>query len=71
MITDTSTYNTTILVSFETQKVTFNDSYKVYLKDKKYGKVYIVYEENKEDYMANASFTKTRKTEFVIESKKD
>ena len=40
----------------------------VYLKDKEYGEVYIVYEKNIEDYMVNANSTKIGKTEFIMES---
>ena len=61
-------YNTTILASGGSEGIVFDDKYKVYLKDKEYGDVYIVYEENIEDYMVNASFTKIGKTEFIIES---
>ena len=61
-------YNTTILVSGGHSGLTFDDKYKVYLKDEKYGEVYIVYEKNIEDYMVNARFIKTGKTEFIIES---
>ncbi len=63
-----TSYNTTIMVSNGSEGIVFDNNYKVYLKDKEYGKVYIVYEENIEDYMVNADFTKTGKTEFIIES---
>lgn len=66
--TEKTTYNTTILVSGGGAGIIFDDSYKVYLSDEKYGKVYIVYEENIEDYMVNAEFKKIGKTEFIIES---
>lgn len=59
-------YNTTILVNGEEFK--FDDTYKVYLTDESYGKLSIVYEENIEDYMVNAKFRKTGKTQVVLES---
>ena len=63
-----STYNTTVLVSGGGAGITFDDTYTVSLKDDKYGKLYIVYEENIEDYMVNAEFSKTGKTEFTLTS---
>ena len=57
-----SYYNTTILASGST--ITFDDTYK----DEEYGKVFIVYEENIEDYMVNAEFSKTGHTELIVES---
>ncbi len=62
-----SMYNTTILIS-SPEKVIFDNTYKVSLEDEKYGKVFIVYEKNIEDYMVNAEFNKTGKTKFIIES---
>jgi len=67
-ISNKQVYNTTILVSSGSSGIVFDDTYKVSLKDSKYGKVYIVYEKNIEDYMVNAEFTKTGETEFIIES---
>ena len=61
-------YNTTILISGGESGTIFNDTYKVYLKDEEFGKVFITYEKNIEDYMVNAEFKKTGKTEFIIES---
>ena len=61
-------YNTTILVSGGSEGVIFDNSYNAYLKDDKYGKVYITYDNNINDYMLNASFIKTGTTEFVLES---
>lgn len=61
-------YNTTIMVSNGAEGIVFDNNYKVYLKDKDYGDVYIEYEKHIEDYMVNANFTKTGKTEFIIES---
>ena len=46
----------------------FDDTYKVYLKDKSYGELSIGYEEGLEDYLINADFRKIGKTEFTIEA---
>ena len=44
----------------------FDDTYKVKLKDKKYGTVNIVYVESIEDYMIEANFKKEGKTELYL-----
>lgn len=59
-----SVYNTTILVNGEEHH--FDDTYTVYLKDESFGKLYIVYEDAIEDYMVNAEFRKSGKTEVVL-----
>lgn len=61
-------YNTTILVNNGSYEVTFDNTYKVYLTDESFGKVYIKYDENLKDYMVNAEFVKLGKTDFVVES---
>ena len=61
-------YNTTVLVSGGKYEVTFDNKYNVYLKNTKYGKVYIEYNEALEDYMVNAEFTHGGKTELILES---
>ena len=61
-------YNTTILVSGGSQEVVFDNNYKVYLSDENYGKVYIKYDQNIEEYMVDAEFTKLGKTEVTLES---
>ena len=63
-----STYDTTILSNGGSLNATFDDSYSAYLEDESYGRLKIVYEENIEDYMLQASFTKTGKTRVVLES---
>ena len=63
-----SVYNTTIFVNGENYK--FDDKYKVYLTDESFGKVYIVFEKNIDDYMVNAEFKKAGKAELVLESPK-
>lgn len=62
------TYNTTLLTSNGEDKVYFDDKYKVYFSDDSYGKAYIVYEKNIEDYMINVEFSKLGKTQLIIES---
>lgn len=64
---DRTTYNTTLLVNGGEAGATFNDSYKVYLEDNKYGKVYIKYDENLEEYLIQAEFSKGGKTNLILE----
>lgn len=66
-LTNKSGYNTTILVNGGEAGAVFDDSYNVYLEDSKYGKVYIEYDESLEDYKINAEFTRTGKTNLIIE----
>lgn len=67
--TSSHTYNTSLLLSGgETTGIEYDDSYKVYLEDEKYGEVYIDYEESIECYLVKASFKKTGKTGIVLES---
>ena len=61
-----STYKTTLFTNGEEHN--FDNTYKAYLTDESFGKIYIVYEENIEDYMLNAEFKKAGKTEFILES---
>jgi hypothetical protein len=61
-----SYYNTTILVNGGSLKAEFDDSYSVRLEDESYGKVFIVYEKNIEDYMVNAEFSKTGSTKLIL-----
>ncbi len=63
-----SVYNTTIFVNGEEHK--FDNTYKVYLTDESFGKVYIVFEKDIDDYMVNAEFKKAGKAELVLESPK-
>ena len=59
-------YNTIILHNGDEYK--FDDSYNVYLVDKKYGDLSIEYDARFEDWALHADFKKAGKTEFVIES---
>ena len=60
-------YNTTILVNGGEKGASFDDTYNVYLEDQSYGKVYIIKDQNLDDYMINAEFKKTGKTNVIIE----
>jgi len=59
-------YSTDILSNGENYH--FDDTYKVYLVDEKYGKLSIKYETGIDDYMVHAEFKKAGKTEFILES---
>ena len=59
-------YSTEILANGE--KYQFDDSYKVYLVDKKFGELSIKYEQGIEDWVVHAEFKRAGKTEFVLES---
>ena len=61
-------YKTDILSNGWSLGVTFDDNYKVYLKDERFGKVYIRFENWIEDYMVWAEFKKAWKTEFILEN---
>lgn len=61
-------YNTTVFVSGGEAGITFDDSYKFYLKDDKYGDLHVTYNENIQDYVVNAEFKKTGKTEIIVET---
>ncbi len=61
-------YNTTLLVSGGSLNAEFDDTYKVYLEDESFGRVYIVYEKNIEDYMVNAELRKTGETKLILEA---
>ena len=61
-------YNTTILVSGGSMEVNFDDTYKAYLTDEKYGDLYFKYETGIEEWALNANFKKTGKTEVVLEA---
>ena len=63
-IMNPSIYSTDILINGEKYK--FDDNYKVYLTDNKYGKLSIRYENGIEDWMIHAEFKQAGKTEFVL-----
>ena len=59
-------YSTDILSTNDEYQ--FDDSYKVYLIDKKYGDLSIKYESGVESWFVHAEFKRAGKTEFVLES---
>ena len=59
-------YSTILL--YNGDEYQFDDSYNVYLVDKKYGDLSIEYDARFEDWALHADFKKAGKTEFVIES---
>lgn len=62
-----TTYNTTILVNGGEAGAVFDDSYKVYLENSKFGTVYIEYNEAIEEFMVNAKFNRAGKTNVILE----
>lgn len=56
------------MILFGGDKYEFDDSYKVYLTDKKYGDLSIRYEDALDGWMVYAEFKKAGKTEFVLEA---
>ena len=60
-------YKTTILVNGGNMGITFDNTYRAYLTDEKYGKLHIEYEDGLEDWTLNANFKKAGKTEVVLE----
>lgn len=59
-------YSTDILYNGDNYH--FDDSYKVYLIDKKYGDLSVKYEPGIEDWLIHADFKKAGKTEIILES---
>ena len=66
-LTNNTVYNTTVLVNGGSEGAVFDDSYNVYLEDESFGKVHIIKDENIEDYMVNAEFKKSGKTNLILE----
>ena len=61
-------YKTVIMTNGGKLNAHFDDTYRAYLSDPKYGTLSIVYDENLEDYTLVSGFRKAGKTEMVIES---
>ena len=59
-------YSTDVLLDGENRK--FDDTYKVYFKDDKYGDLSIRYIESIESWSVHADFVRAGKTEFILES---
>lgn len=66
-LSNNTTYKTTVLVNGGSAEAVFNDSYTVYLEDKSFGDVKIVYTESLEDYTVEAEFKKAGKTNLILE----
>lgn len=64
--TNPPVYSTDILSSGDEYQ--FDDTYKVYLKDNKYGKLNFNYDDSDESWIIHADFKKGGKTEFVLEA---
>ena len=62
-----TTYNTTVLINGGESGAVFDDSYKVYLEDNKFGNVHIEYDEGLEDYKIDAEFNRAGKTNLILE----
>ena len=66
-LTNNTVYNTTVLVNGGSAGAFFDDNYNVYLEDDSLGKVFIVKDQNIEEYMVNAEFKKAGKTNLILE----
>ena len=67
-ITNNNVYNTIVLVNDGSAGAIFDDSYKVYLEDESFGRVYIEKNESLDDYVVNAEFKKAGKTNIILEN---
>ena len=65
VILDRPTYEPSIRCSSEENP--YNENYKVYLEDKKYGEVFLKYEERIDAYCLQGKFIKSGKTKLTIE----
>lgn len=63
-------YDTILLVNNGSYEVSFDENCKVSLDNDHLGKVYIAYNENLEDYVVNAEFTKAGETNLILEDAK-
>ena len=68
-VTNYKTYDTTILTSDSEKDIGFDDSYKAYLENDKYGSLDINYDEDLEAYKIDAKFKRAGKTNLVLEDK--
>ena len=60
-------YDTVPLVNGGSDGAVFDDTYKVYLEDKRFGDVAIEYDEGLQDYLIRAGFRKGGKTNLILE----
>lgn len=66
-LVNNTVYNTIVLTNGGSAGAVFDDRYNAYLEDSSYGKVYIKYEDNLEDYVIGAEFKKAGKTNIILE----
>ena len=66
--THPATYDTTVLVSSDSGGFTFDDTYKAYFSDERFGTAEIVYESGIEDYMIRTSFHRLGKVDLIVEA---
>ena len=66
LVTGPTAYETDILANGGSLGATFDDTYTAELADPACGELSIRYEENLEDYMVHARFTKTGSTELIL-----
>lgn len=62
-----TTYNTVVLTNNGEAGAVFDNTYTVYLEDSSYGDVSIKYDDGLEDYLIEAKFKKTGKTNLILE----
>jgi hypothetical protein len=60
-------YKTDPLINGGSDGAVFDDTYKVYLEDERFGDVSIVYNEALEEYLVSAAFRKGGKTNLILE----
>ncbi len=68
LISGGNVYNTVLLVNNGSAGVEFDDNCKFYLEDDSFGRVYVDYEKNIEDYMLKAELTRTGETRLIMET---
>lgn len=59
-------YSTSILISGDEDSIVFNENYNAYLENSQFGKVYITYDEDVEEYLIKAEFKKAGKTNLIL-----
>ena len=62
-----TTYNTVVLTNNGEAGAVFDNTYTVYLEDSRFGDVSIKYDDGLEDYLIEAEFKKTGKTNLILE----
>ena len=62
-----TSYNTVVLTNNGKEGAVFDNTYKVYLEDLRYGDVFIKYDDGLEDYLIEAKFKKAGRTNLILE----